>query len=434
MDNFYSWLMLPPALGINQDDLSRVVPDRMYESIPITRFADKLIQTAPVQRLKHVSHLGLMPGMAPFNACASKLEHTIGTYYLVLLVTMYPPLRQYRNLLITAAFAHDIGSPCFTHSAEPAMRRIMGCDHESIVAKRFRNSDFHNVLKGERIEFDEVIALLMGAHRDRILSQLIHGTLDLDTLDGTCRYGLMWQPIHSGLPYNPRVLVHYYAVENDELVIRDMEDKLCIAEHELFKFTTTRLNVFSQIHDPVIEAPQVMLERALHFATEKGELTKKFFWLSDEAAINFLLGKERNAQTRNLILAACRDQPYVCVEEYLWQSLTDDPTQRVAYLPLIPAVTHQVITALGARQAIADEICRRTSIQPDQVCVPVGVQKICKDLRGLKMLTNDGQPMHLLGPSVNPRFGKVYLHPDLAQSASVVNKVKAAFAAILRGQ
>ncbi len=125
---------IPAELGISREDIVQIVYDRIYGPIPITRFAYELLLTFQLQRQKNVSHLGLPNRMTRLNVCASRLEHVIGVYYLILIVTRLGALRPFRNLLIAAALGHDIGSPPYSHSVEGAQILVMKADHEGVLA------------------------------------------------------------------------------------------------------------------------------------------------------------------------------------------------------------------------------------------------------------------------------------------------------------
>lgn len=373
-----------------------IFPDRIYGLVPITPFAEQLLRTPEIQRLKWVSHLGLLNGMTPLNICASRYEHSLGVYTLVLMATRLAELRDYRDLLVAAAICHDKGTPPFSHTGEAAQHMVLGVGHEHVLKTHFNDSKTARVIERAHLNYDEVVTICLGTHPNPLLNELVNGTLDLDTLDGTCRYALTWNFVTKGLPYSPKHIVYYYQVEDGKLMIQDLEDELCIPEVELMKFINCRREVFQCIFSSVIQAPQVHLERALYLAARANELPGSFFRLTDEQAAEHLR-TSCNPHTEQLVEMAVIGDHYPLVWSHQLHNLGDH--QRTLFSnPL-------------ARQEIADTIAAELSIPAHHLGLHLGLHKGSKNLSGLIARREDGSPIPL--PNHCPLWlANAYLHPD----------------------
>src|SRR5579859_3405163 len=112
----------------------RVVADDLYGAIPVSRWAQSLLEAPPFRRLDGVS-LSDVPGELLFGrSFPSRLTHSLGVYYLT---------RQARprdRALQAAALAHDLGHGPFSHLSEPLMIERIGIDHEQRSAALLREA------------------------------------------------------------------------------------------------------------------------------------------------------------------------------------------------------------------------------------------------------------------------------------------------------
>jgi HD superfamily phosphohydrolase len=395
MMNPHEQVEIPAELGVN--DAVQIISDRIYNRIPITRLAYELLLTPELQRLNGVSHLGLLNGMTRLNVCASRLEHALGVYLLVLIVTRLPELRPYRNLLIAAALGHDMGSPPYSHSVEGVQKRVMRANHETVLAQSyFRSSVFAQVLGKWDISYDEFCLLVQGKHPNGLLNALIHGHHDLDRCDGTCRYALTWHPVRRGLPYDPEEIAYSFSFdESGHLVLRERADCRKPLANVMDDFIDTRQAIFDVITSPIIEAPEVQLARGVTFAEREGKITSKFFYMEDKEATTFLL-KRCNGRTKALVDRVMNDQHYERV--YAKRFFRPDPAQV------------ELLESDDKRQEFADKLAEALGIPPEDVCVNSGKFKGIVNMRGLAILASDGKPLDL--PTSEPYwFAHAYLHP-----------------------
>ena len=179
----------------------RTVADPLYGALPISRWAQALLETAPFARLAGVS-LSDVPGeLLMRRAFPSRLTHSLGVYFLA---------RQARprdRALHAAALAHDLGHGPFSHLSEPLMIERLGLDHERRGAQALRQ--MVDGLRGASarllawLDVDEVAALMLGEGPDG-RGKLLNGLMDYDNLDNVARF---LQAAGLGVPsYDPRAL------------------------------------------------------------------------------------------------------------------------------------------------------------------------------------------------------------------------------------
>lgn len=397
MISLREYARVPAELGIPRRQIVQVISDRMYRHIPITDLAYELLLTPQLQHLKGVSHLGLLNGMTRLNTCASRLEHVIGVYYLVLIVTRLPELRPFRNLLIAAALGHDNGSPPYSHSAEGAQLKVLGADHEGVLLlPHYRNSEFAEVLRKWGIDYDEFCLLVQGTHPNPLLNAIINGQHDLDRCDGTCRYALTWHPTEEGLPYDPREIAYSFEVEGDRFVLREQADCRQRLEVVMREFLDTRRAIFDEITSPIIEAPEVQLARAITLAVREGKVKPAFFLTMDDAQATKFLLERCNGATKVLVDRVMRDQHYA---RFYAKRFPRPSTAQI-----------RLLTDIDNRQSFADHIATELEIPPEDVCVTTGKFKGIVNMGSLLMFDRDGRSI-VLPRSETYYLANVYLNP-----------------------
>ncbi|HEX8731208.1 MAG TPA: HD domain-containing protein [Ktedonobacterales bacterium] len=202
----------PEAVGATSEDETderaasvtrahRVRADDLYGALPVSRWAQTLLDLPPFARLAEVS-LSDAPGDLLFRRpFPSRLTHSLGVYYLA---------RQARprdRALQAAALAHDLGHGPFSHLTEPLMIERLGMDHERRGVELLRRTLAE--LRGPAarllawLDADEVAALMLGGGPEG-RGQLLNGLLDYDNLDNVARF---LQAAELGVPgYDPRAL------------------------------------------------------------------------------------------------------------------------------------------------------------------------------------------------------------------------------------
>jgi len=177
------------------------IRDPLWNNIRIDPIAERLLDTAVVQRLRYVRQLGLAHLVYP-GATHSRFEHALGAYHLAR--RTLANLREAGALdaavatdepavIAAAALLHDVGHYPFSH----ALEEIGVPQHEQVSRPLVTEGEIAAVLR-EAIAPDapeRVFALICGTS-DSPLQGLISGSLDLDKMDYLKRDALM-----CGVPY-----------------------------------------------------------------------------------------------------------------------------------------------------------------------------------------------------------------------------------------
>jgi HD superfamily phosphohydrolase len=175
--------------------------------VPLTDRVRQLLDTPELRRLFRISQLGLV-GLVYPGACHTRLEHSLGVYRNALIylkqlaaderfaAVIRPPDAE---AFLLAALLHDLGHWPFCHAIEDIA--LPGVPTHELFASSF-------LLEGEiadtiRDDWDlqprDVTALLNEKPRDarqRILSSMLSGPIDIDKMDYLGRDSL-----HAGVPY-----------------------------------------------------------------------------------------------------------------------------------------------------------------------------------------------------------------------------------------
>lgn len=176
------------------------VRDPLWGSIAVDPVAARLLDTAPVQRLRYVRQLGLAHLVYP-GAAHSRFEHALGAYHLARRALAH--LRETGSIaavgadepavVSAAALLHDVGHYPFSH----ALEEIGAPHHEGLAGALVTEGPIAAILRAElgadapRRVFD----LIAGVSRSP-LQGLISGSFDLDKMDYLQRDARM-----CGVPY-----------------------------------------------------------------------------------------------------------------------------------------------------------------------------------------------------------------------------------------
>lgn len=285
----------------------RVVKDDLYGAIPVSRWAQSLLDLAPFRRLDGVS-LSDIPGQLLFGRpFPSRLTHSRGVYYLTRLA------RPRDRALQAAALAHDLGHGPFSHLTEPLMLEWLGIDHEQRSAMLLRESVARLLGQSARLltwlDLDEVCELITGSGSDA-RGVLLNGLVDYDNLDHVARFSLA-----SGLGepgYDGRALARGLRITPSADVAPHvtLEDDL---RDDALAWQADRAKVFQFLQsDSWNVAAHAMLRKAIDLAARDGMLDGGFFDETDAGALQFL---RRSPSSRALIERVLMREPYAVIWE-----------------------------------------------------------------------------------------------------------------------
>ncbi|MDX1643217.1 MAG: HD domain-containing protein [Thermoanaerobaculia bacterium] len=178
------------------------VRDPIHGFIRADALEAALVQSRPVQRLRSIHQLGFAYLVFP-GAEHSRFAHVLGTMDLAGRLYdavaarsdgLLPTARdcEERRLVRAAALLHDIGHAPFSHSAEGLFAESI--DHEGMTQRLLASDEIAEIFDrhGDGLAPTDVGQLLEGPPegRDRLLSKIVSGELDVDKMDYLLRDSL----------------------------------------------------------------------------------------------------------------------------------------------------------------------------------------------------------------------------------------------------
>ncbi len=368
--------------------------DRLYGQHQISKQALAIYQTPQFARLNRISLSAVPTWVQTTGTCASRAEHSRGVRFLAELLTTKKSFKKYRTNLVLAATLHDIGSPPFSHLAEPFQMAITGKTHEEFSKEVMINTQIAKVIKKQGGNLDTIIDYISGNIPP--ISDLINGSIDLDNLDNTLRFGQSMGLIDAHLYYDPTLIVQSFKLDNGKLTI----DGRYLPAINSWEKCRNQVYKFVYSHENL--SPGAMLTRALYFAYQEGEITKRFFEKTDDQALNFLLGC--NPRTYNLINQTLHWQFFKPVFHY--QRLVNKSKDRLHNMNL--------------GQKISDQLALELKINPEDISVLISFDKGFKQIH-LPIIKNNKVSLHQ--PTQTPTlFINAYLNPEKRISSKKISK------------
>ncbi len=369
------------------------VNDRLYGKIELPPDIVRLIQTKEFARLRGLSLSAIPCETIPVGTCASRAEHSIAVWSLADATARRPEFNGAYHELCVAALAHDLGNTPFCHLTEWFMEELTGVRHEANLANVLDGSEFAKVAQSMGVDLDRVLQFVTGEKPP--LSKLINGTIDLDNLDNTLRYGISAGVLSSknGLPYSPRLLAKAYRMHDGKLALHDS----AVVRQHLAEWANCRKETYTYVYSERNLIPGAMVARAIEFAKRSGELHQAFWTMTDAQAYDYLETR-CNSVTQILMASARRWEWFKTVNMYAFgDQLAESVKSR--------------LSASQERQKIADEIASAAMIPAWEIAVQFGKNKGAKSL-DLNLVADGGRvespPLLGLKPSY---YWQVYVHP-----------------------
>ncbi|MCF2164249.1 HD domain-containing protein, partial [Halobacterium salinarum] len=170
----------------------RAIKDSVHDYIEADGVAAALLDTEPVQRLRHIKQLSTIRLVYP-SANHTRFEHSLGVYHLADRALAHLDISGTRaDTVRAAALLHDIGHGPYGHQTEGIIQRRLDRHHDD-VAHLVSNGEPGAVLAAHGLDPDRVAALVAGHGK---LGQLVAGELDVDRMDYLVR-----DAHHTGVPY-----------------------------------------------------------------------------------------------------------------------------------------------------------------------------------------------------------------------------------------
>jgi len=241
----------------------KTIKDSVHDHIEVSGVARELLDTPPVQRLRHVRQLGTVELVYP-SANHTRFEHSLGVYHLAdrALSQLGIEGREAERVR-AAALLHDVGHGPYSHNLEGLIHRHTGNYHDD-VGELLSNGEVAEILDDHELDPNRISGLVAGEGR---LGQLVSGELDVDRMDYLVR-----DAHHTGVPYG--------TIDHGRLVreLRFLDGELVLAEGNVQ--TAESLLVARALMNPVVyNHPVARIGKAiLRRAAERlldGDLTGK---------------------------------------------------------------------------------------------------------------------------------------------------------------
>lgn len=205
--------------------LENEVRDAVHGFIRFNSIEKEIIDTAPVQRLRHINQLALTCFVYP-GATHKRFEHSLGVMDLAgkvfdvvcksalddssVLGRLGVELKDsrfnqtWRQTIRIAALLHDVGHLPFSHGAEKELLPD-GWNHERLTADIITQSEIADILSKYKIDVADVVKLACDPRKsghalsewEAILNEMITGdTFGVDRMDYLLR-----DSVHTGAPY-----------------------------------------------------------------------------------------------------------------------------------------------------------------------------------------------------------------------------------------
>ena len=191
------------------------IKDRVHDHIQVDGVAAALLETQPVQRLRHIKQLGTVHLVYP-SANHTRFEHSLGVYHLADRALDHLDIDGVSaERLRAAALLHDVGHGPYSHNIESVTHRHTGKYHDEVHGL-LGSGDVGEVLDDHGLDPSRIADLVAG---DGQYGQLVSGELDVDRMDYLVR-----DAHHTGVPYGTidhERLVRQLTFVDGELVLAE---------------------------------------------------------------------------------------------------------------------------------------------------------------------------------------------------------------------
>lgn len=248
--------------------------DVLYGKVPFSENDLKIFQTKEMIRLRKVS-VGTMPAWcAPAGNICTRFDHSFGVWHLAKKLTKKPEFEETRADLCFAALAHDLATPPFSHASDRSLERVFGKDHEKMVEEIIFDSEFGLEVENQGGNLHRIAGIIQNTVKP--WGDLISGSIDLDNLDNTLRFGLTTGLFQRKI-YSPEKLAMNFSIKNDQIVL--------LSDDGLKEWEQCRRLAYGYIYD---EYPEAENYRLMDLAFAENLIDKKFFSLDDTEALEYL--------------------------------------------------------------------------------------------------------------------------------------------------
>lgn len=293
------------------------IRDALYDRIPLTRDDLALIDTPAFRRLDRIQQLGFVSRVWP-GAKHTRFEHSLGVMHLARRAATRLSQRPDGRWIVlddirtvaAAGLLHDVGHYPFSHAIEELGRPVL--PHEEVGRLLILDGPLGDTLEELGLDPARVASLIHSEReslqpRDRVMHQILSGTLDVDKLDYLPRDARACHVPYGGVDTD-RLLgsLDVATIEHPDLT--DDEPRVVVTPKgisALHSLINARQEMFDNVYwHHTNRACMVMLLRAIQDALIGGCLEPADLWrLDDTSLVTTLRGEAMPATTRRLATA-----------------------------------------------------------------------------------------------------------------------------------
>jgi HD superfamily phosphohydrolase len=379
------------------------IQDILYGTVEIPEWAEPFLETPTLQRLKNVSQDSMPNGWMNYQF-PSRYEHSVNGVFWLMLTALEENVLSvaHKRLLLVAALLHDAGNPCFCHLGEIFLKMLNGHNGESFFAViLLRDAKLRKLLAKEGISEERLLRVITG--KEKSLSDILHGSLDVDNIDNVSRY---WKRMSNQNPtFSPLALASQFRFLDGAQSGWALAEE---AQQAASQWQILRKILYSRfIYGEPHMASASMLYRAVSLAHYGGFLNEDFYHLDDFDAADFL--HALGGQIGEIVALASARRRFKLVlneSQELGGSLS------------------RFASSGDGRTLVADELAKSFGCRAGQVAVYLSVGRAHRDIT-LPLVTADGSIREFPKQVYNPSYRlKVYLHPDLAFEGNIERFVR----------
>ncbi len=257
--------------------------DPIYGPRELKDYIIKILQTDEMMRLRRVPQSVCPNYLTQHGSMTSRFHHGLNVGHLAdIVIKNNPCLGEYAIILPVSGTLHDAGNSAFSHLAEPFLEAVVGCNGESFLSHMlFRDSPSKNSLAVclDKLGIDPQQILNFVTGMKKPISNILHGSLDIDNLDNVIRY---CTAVGIKVSYSPLKIAAGFRFVNNEwtLPLR--------LKRQVEAWQKARKDMYGFIYgDPNLNVA-AMLQRALEIAYSANMLSEEFFMMHDDDALHYL--------------------------------------------------------------------------------------------------------------------------------------------------
>ena len=371
--------------------------DVLYGPWELPEVIEKLMRTKQMARLRNITQSTLPNGLIVEGPMPSRFHHGLGVCYLASLVVRHnQALSDYKGLLLVAALLHDAGNPPFSHLSEHFLKEATGKNGESFLEVMLDGSETEKVLKDFGMRTEEVVAMVTGSEKP--LSEVLHGSMDLDNLDNVGRHNRFAHLTDA--TYDAQKIASSFFFNGAMWHLPES----CFSDARVWQ--ELRFRVYRHIYRSPHLNLAMMVYRALEIAFCEEEIENDFFFHDDNTALSYL--RACNEKTARLVQSATRWAWYDEVVSAEFQN----PSEKLRTLS----------AHWKGRKRLADTIAEKLGVSQEKVCAYIGAGKEKRRIH-MPFITKNARAFYDNSDETPIYRVKVYVPNDLSEKKNAIHDI-----------